>query len=105
MWTEADIRLMIHSVREGEFDPYELQLFQQFKQDEQQTRRQSVLVLTQIDQAPDQDVLAHIIDSIKKQAPDANIMPVSATRHRQGLVNSKPLTGSTAWYLKLQLLL
>ena len=91
MWTEADIRLIIHSVREGEFDPYELQLFQQFKQDEQQTRRQSVLVLTQIDQAPDQDVLAHIIDSIKKQAPDANVMPVSATRHRQGLVNSKPL--------------
>ncbi len=91
MWNKADIRLMIHSVREGEFDPYELQLFQQFEKDAAQTQRQSVLVLTQIDQIPDQTVLTHIIDSIQKQAPDATVLPVSATRHRQGMENSKPL--------------
>ncbi|EJO35739.1 MULTISPECIES: GTPase [Acinetobacter] len=91
MWNKADIRLMIHSVREGEFDPYELLLFQQFEQDATQTQRQSVLVLTQIDQIPDQTVLAHIIDSIQKQAPAATVLPVSATRHRQGIENSKTL--------------
>lgn len=91
MWNKADIRLMIHSVREGEFDPYELQLFQQFEQDATQTQRQSVLVLTQIDQIPDQAVLTHIIDSIQKQAPAATVLPVSATRHRQGIENSKAL--------------
>lgn len=91
MWNKADIRLMIHSVREGEFDPFELQLFQQFEQDAEQTQRQSILVLTQIDQIPDQTVLAHIIDSIQKQAPTATVLPVSATRHRQGVENSKQL--------------
>ena len=45
MWNKADIRLMIHSVREGEFDPYELQLFQQFEHDATQTQRQTVSVL------------------------------------------------------------
>ena len=91
MWNKADIRLMIHSVREGEFDPYELQLFQQFEQDAEQTQRQSILVLTQIDQIPDQSILSHIIGSIQKQAPAATVQPVSATRHRQGMENSKPL--------------
>ncbi len=91
MWNKADIRLMVHSVREGEFDPFELQLFQQFEQDAEQTQRQSILVLTQIDQIPDQTVLAHIIDSIQKQAPTATVLPVSATRHRQGVENSKQL--------------
>ncbi len=91
MWNKADIRLMVHSVREGEFDPFELQLFQQFEQDAEQTQRQSIVVLTQIDQIPDQTVLAHIIDSIQKQAPTATVLPVSATRHRQGVENSKQL--------------
>ncbi|AXY60931.1 GTPase [Acinetobacter sp. WCHAc010052] len=91
MWNKADIRLMIHSVREGEFDPFELQLFQQFEQDAEQTQRQSILVLTQIDQIPDQTVLTHIIDSIQKQAPAATVFSVSATRHRQGVESSKQL--------------
>ncbi|WP_151803350.1 GTPase [Acinetobacter guillouiae] len=91
MWNKADIRLMVHSVREGEFDPYELHLFQQFEQDAKQTQRQSLLLLTQIDQIPDQAVLAQIIDSIQNQAPTATVLPVSATRHRQGIENSKPV--------------
>ena len=91
MWNKADIRLMVHSVREGEFDPYELHLFQQFEQDAKQTQRQSLLLLTQIDQIPDQTILAQIIGSIQNQAPTATILPVSATRHRQGIENSKPI--------------
>lgn len=91
MWNKADIRLMVHSVREGEFDPYELHLFQQFEQDAKQTQRQSLLLLTQIDQIPDQTILAQIIGSIQNQAPTATVLPVSATRHRQGIENSKPV--------------
>ncbi|MFW1945029.1 GTPase [Acinetobacter guillouiae] len=91
MWNKADIRLMVHSVREGEFDPYELHLFQQFEQDAKQTQRQSLLLLTQIDQIPDQTILAQIIGSIQNQAPTATVLPISATRHRQGIENSKPI--------------
>ena len=91
MWNKADIRLMVHSVREGEFDPYELHLFQQFEQDAKQTQRQSLLLLTQIDQIPDHTILAQIIGSIQNQAPTATVLPISATRHRQGIENSKPI--------------
>lgn len=91
IWNKADIRLFVHSVREGEFDSHELHLFQQLDHDASKTQRQTVLVLTQIDQIPDQEALTQIIHSIQKQVPNAVTLPVSATRHRQGLENSKQL--------------
>lgn len=89
MWNKADIRVMIHSVCEGEFDAV-------------QTRRQSVLVLTQIDQIPDQTILTHIINSIQKQVPTVTPLPVSATRHRKGIENSSPLLVQRSGIPKLQ---
>lgn len=91
IWNKADIRLFVHSVREGEFDPLELQLFQQLDDDANTTQRQTVLVLTQIDQIPDKEILAQIIHCIQKQVPGTITLPVSATRHRQGIENSKQL--------------
>lgn len=91
VWTQADIRLFVHSVREGELDATEHQLLLQLISDLEASQRQTVLVLTQIDQMPDQDVLAQIKQSIADQVPGLTGLPVSATRHRQGVENGKAL--------------
>ncbi len=91
VWTQADIRLFVHSVREGELDAAEQQLLQQLVTDRQYSQRQTLLVLTQIDQMPDQEVLGHIQQSIASQIPQLSALSVSATRHRQGVENAKPL--------------
>ncbi|MFC4954463.1 GTPase [Acinetobacter puyangensis] len=91
VWTQADIRLFVHSVREGELDAAEQQLLQQLVSDFRYSQRQTLLVLTQIDQMPDQVTLEHIKQSIASQVSGLNILSVSATRHRQGVENSKPL--------------
>lgn len=91
IWHKADVRLFVHSLREGELDPHEVALFQSLSQDKKQTGRQTLLVLTQVDQIPDPEVLQGIVHCIQEQIPDGNGLSVSATRHRQGLEKSKPL--------------
>lgn len=91
VWTQADIRLFVHSIREGELDAVEHQLLAQLIEDLEYSQRQTLLVLTQIDQMPDQEILGQIKQSIASQIPQLNALPVSATRHRQGLENSKTL--------------
>lgn len=91
VWIQADIRLFIHSVKEGELDAAEQQLLQQLIRDKDQSYRQTLLVLTQIDQVPDQDVLAQILKAIQSQVPQINALAVSATRHRQGVEQAKAL--------------
>ena len=102
IWTQADIRLFVHSIREGELDAIEHQLLQQLVSDFQTSQRQTLLVLTQLDQMPDQQVLAHIQQSIRDQIPDLNALSVSATRHRQGIENSKPLLVEKSGIVRLQ---
>ncbi|MFW1689859.1 GTPase [Acinetobacter ursingii] len=102
IWTQADIRLFVHSIREGELDAIEHQLLQQLVHDFQSSQRQTLLVLTQIDQMPDQQVLAHIQQSIRDQIPDLDTFSVSATRHRQGIENSKPLLVEKSGIVALQ---
>ncbi|WP_151982586.1 GTPase [Acinetobacter guerrae] len=102
IWTQADIRLFVHSIREGELDAIEHQLLQQLVSDFQTSQRQTLLVLTQLDQMPDQQVLAHIQQSIRDQIPDLNALSVSATRHRQGVENSKPLLVEKSGIVGLQ---
>lgn len=91
VWTQADIRLFVHSIREGELDAAEYPLLRQLIEDAQYSQRQTLLVLTQIDQMPDQAVLEQIKTSIAKQIPEIKALPVSATRHRQGVEQSKNL--------------
>lgn len=91
VWTDADIRLFVHSIREGELDATEHQLLQQLIQDIEYNQRQTILVLTQIDQISDQEIFEHIKQLIASQIPQLNALPVSATRHRQGIENSKSL--------------
>lgn len=89
LWCKSDIRLFVHSVKEGELDGAEHPLLQQLDLDAQRSQRQTLLVLTQIDQVADPAVLSQIINSIKQQTPQHPTFPVSATRHRQGLEGAK----------------
>lgn len=102
VWTQADIRLFVHSVREGELDAIEHQLLQQLVSDFQTSQRQTLLVLTQLDQMPDAQVLAQIQQSIARQVPSLNALSVSATRHRQGIDNSKALLVEKSGIVALQ---
>lgn len=91
LWCKSDIRLFVHSVKEGELDSAEHPLLQQLNQDAARTQRQTLLVLTQVDQVADQAVLSQVIHSIRQQVPQLTTLPVSATRHRQGLEGGKTL--------------
>lgn len=91
LWCKSDIRLFVHSVKEGELDSAEHPLLQQLHQDAQRSQRQTLLVLTQVDQVPDQAVLQQVLDSIQQQVPLFKLLPVSATRHRQGVEGNKQL--------------
>ncbi|CAM5196953.1 50S ribosome-binding GTPase [Oligella ureolytica] len=49
LWVESDIRFLVHAAKEkGEVDASESKLLKTLNQDEQQTKRQSLFVLTQI---------------------------------------------------------
>ena len=91
LWCKSDIRLFVHSVKEGELDSAEHPLLQRLDQDTQRTQRQTLLVLTQVDQVADPAVLSQVINTIEQQVPQLTTFPVSATRHRQGLEGGKQL--------------
>lgn len=90
-WVLADIRLFVHAAKAGELDGQERDLLQALLADAQQTRRQTVFALTQIDQLGE-DAERHAIESaLRAQMPQLAIHGVSATRHRQGIERDKPL--------------
>ncbi|AOA59891.1 hypothetical protein BFG52_05795 [Acinetobacter larvae] len=102
LWCQADIRLFVHSLKEGELDAAEQPLLQQLQQDDAQSQRQTLLVLTQIDQVADSAVYEQICQSIGAQAPSLKQFPVSATRHRQGLQSAKALLQQKSGIAALQ---
>lgn len=85
LWVESDIRLMVHAAKEGELDASELDLFAQLELDCEQTQRQFVFVLTQIDQVADEQTLDQIMHQLRQQLGKVTIHPVSAERYRKGL--------------------
>lgn len=91
IWQHADIRLFVHSLREGEFDDYELTLLLKLIEDEKQTHRQNLVVFTQIDQVADNETLAQICQRLQQQLTLNEAFFVSAQRHRMGLEKNKSL--------------
>lgn len=91
IWQQADIRLFVHALREGEFDAYEVALLDQLAEDEQKTHRQTVVVFTQIDQIADSETLAQITQRLQQQFAIEQPFFVSAQRHRQGVEKEKSL--------------
>lgn len=90
-WLKSDIRLFVHTAKEGELDEKEQALLEDLRADEARTRRQVLVVLTQVDQLADDDELASVLTAITLQAPHFAPHAVSATRHRQGLEGDKKL--------------
>lgn len=90
-WVQADIRLFVHAAKEGELDAAERALLQRLQADRERTWRQTLFVLTQVDQLADDAHLEQVAQAIRAQAPGLDLHPVSATRHRQGVEGGKQL--------------
>lgn len=72
-WKSADIVLLVHNVREGELDRREMD-FLQYLADGQQNSARPVLVLTQVDQA-EQEELIQVTKAVTDQIRQAGISP------------------------------
>lgn len=90
-WLQSDVRLFVHSAKEGELDAQERALLQALQADAATTRRQTLLVVSQVDQAGDEAELQQVLAAIGRQAPGLPLHAVSATRHRQGAEGGKRL--------------
>ncbi|MGO3301164.1 MULTISPECIES: GTPase [Psychrobacter] len=91
VWQQSDIRLFVHSLREGELDAQEVVLLAALQADEHKTRRQTIVVFTQIDQLGNEEILHQITERLKQQGTLDNALYVSAQRHRQGIEKNKTL--------------
>ena len=90
-WLESDIRLFVHAAREGELDARERALAQALHDDGERTRRQTLFVLSQVDQLEDEAAQRKVAAAIGAQAPGLAWLAVSCTRHRQGVEGAKKL--------------
>lgn len=90
-WRESDIRLFVHAAKEGELDASERALLQELRDDGSRTRRQTVFVLTQVDQLAGESELEKVAAAIRRQVPGMALNAVSSTRYRQGLEGAKKL--------------
>ncbi len=91
LWVRSDVRLFVHAAKEGELDASECGLLAQLQADAARSRRQTLLVLSQIDQLRDEAQLASVSHAITAQAPSWPQHPVSSTRYRQGVDGDKKL--------------
>ncbi|MDO5668325.1 MAG: 50S ribosome-binding GTPase [Alcaligenaceae bacterium] len=91
LWVESDIRLLVHAAKEGELDAAEIDLVNVLLCDEQQTQRQTIVVLTQSDQVADEESLSKILATLAEQLGKKDIYPVSSVRHRRGIEQQIPL--------------
>jgi GTP-binding protein EngB required for normal cell division len=105
IWLHADIRLFVHAAKEGELDAAERKLLQTLREDQLRTRRQTLFVLTQVDQMSDEEQLAKVSAAIQAQAHGLALHPVSATRHRNGVEGGKQLLLKKSGIPALQALL
>jgi hypothetical protein len=81
----------VHAAKEGELDAKELALLAELSRDGVRTQRQTVFVLSQIDQLADDIELQKVSDAVGAQASDTTLHAVSSTRHRKGLEGDKKL--------------
>jgi hypothetical protein len=91
LWARSDVRLFVHAAKEGELDAAECDLLGQLKADAARTQRQTLLVLSQIDQLGDEAQLASVCQAIAGQTASWEQHPVSSTRYRQGVDGDKKL--------------
>ena len=90
-WLESDIRLVVHAAKEGELDADEQALLRALLADGERTRRQTLFVLSQVDQLADDAAQESVARAIGAQVPGVVLHPVSAARHRKGVDEGKRL--------------
>jgi len=91
IWLQSDIRLFVHAAKEGELDAAECSLMESLRQDGRRTLRQTLFVVSQVDQLSDEQQLQEVMRAIGSQVPDVEVHMVSSTRYRQGLAGGKAL--------------
>lgn len=91
VWVKSDIRLFVHSAKEGELDAKETALLAELHADGERTQRQTLFVLSQVDQMADDAALQKVGNAIGIQMPGIELNAVSSTRHRKGLDGAKEL--------------
>ncbi len=91
IWLKSDIRLFVHAAKEGELDAAERSLLESLCLDGQRSMRQTLLVVSQVDQMASETQLHEVVRSILAQVPGLASHMVSSTRYRQGLDGGKAL--------------
>ena len=88
--TEDD-RHALHAAKEGELDAKELALLAELYADDARSRRQTLFVLSQVDQLADDAELRKVRNAIDAQWPGVALNEVSSTRYRKGRDEGKAL--------------
>ncbi|WP_233272981.1 GTPase [Paraburkholderia acidisoli] len=90
-WLQSDIRLFVHAAKEGELDARELALLHALREDGARTARQTLFVLSQVDQLASEHEREKIEQAVSAQANGLALNVVSSTRHRKGREGGKAL--------------
>lgn len=91
IWQRSDIRLFVHSAKEGELDKREVELLSLLQVDSDTAGRETVVVLTNIDQVGNENELEKVSSQIKKQIGNLNLFATSSTRYAKGKIEGKSL--------------
>lgn len=91
VWVHSDLRLFVHAASEGELDAAERRLLEALRGDASSSQRQTLFVLSRVDQVADEATLDQVVAAIARQIEGLTPWPVSSTRYRQGVDGGKPL--------------
>ena len=91
VWIHSDLRLFVHSASEGELDADERRLLEALRDDTRASLRQTLFVLSRVDQVVDDATLEQVVAAIASQVEGVTPHRVSSTRYRQGVDGGKTL--------------
>lgn len=103
IWLESDVRLFVHAAQEGELDASERTLLTSLRSDDERSGRQTLFVLSQVDQLADDGHCDKVVQAIEVQVPTLGMHTVSAARHRQGVEGGKALLRARSGIPELRL--
>ena len=89
-WLKADIRLFVHTAKEGELDKTERDLLSGLRDNDQEAWRQTLFVLSQVDQL-DEEQLRLVVRKIESQVSGLTVHCVSPAMYRKGRDEQKVL--------------
>lgn len=101
-WLKSDIRLFVHSAKEGELDAKEAALLVDLRVDGERSHRQTLFLLSQADQLADDSELDKVSEAIRVRFPGIEQHAVSSMRHRKGQEGGKALLLETSGIPALQ---